>query len=284
MAHRLFLSYRRADSAGQAARLAEDLGEVFGEEHVFIDIADLTAGRPFPQEIEAALDQADALLVVIGPRWLEHRDEGRRIDDPTDWVRREVGRALGLAKPTLPVLVGGALLPRSDSLPAEIARLTESTAVEVTDSRWRYDVGRLFGALADLGIVPPVETAYPGETVGRVEARGAWLGARDPGTTRAAVLTSLRANRVTVHAEAPDAMALVGGSRTRTRLLGMLLTRPVDWPIRGKLRLTERGPWLQVEILVGEDWGAGVFDSGTGGRYRARLEKIVSELRAATGG
>ena len=34
------------------------------------------------------------LLVVIGPGWLAAADQrGRRLDDPHDWVRVEIGRA-----------------------------------------------------------------------------------------------------------------------------------------------------------------------------------------------
>ncbi|MGH3792738.1 MAG: hypothetical protein ACRDQ9_18475 [Pseudonocardiaceae bacterium] len=48
------------------------------------------------QELLGRVRTAPVLLAVVGPRWLTATDPTgrRRIDDPDDWVRRELAEAL----------------------------------------------------------------------------------------------------------------------------------------------------------------------------------------------
>jgi tetratricopeptide (TPR) repeat protein len=66
------------------------------------------------------------LVVVIGPRWLTLNDAAgeRRIDDPADWVRREIAEALSAGLRVIPVLTGDTALPAEADLPADIAGLS----------------------------------------------------------------------------------------------------------------------------------------------------------------
>ena len=64
---RVFLSYRREDSAGHAGRLADHLLDRFGAGAVFMDVESIEAGVDFTQAIERAISDSDAVLVVIGP-------------------------------------------------------------------------------------------------------------------------------------------------------------------------------------------------------------------------
>src|SRR5262249_32981555 len=66
------------------------------------------------------------LVVVIGPRWLTLTNEAgqRRIDDPQDWIRREIAEALSHGLRVIPVLTGDAVLPAEADLPADIAGLS----------------------------------------------------------------------------------------------------------------------------------------------------------------
>ena len=118
---RIFVSYRREDSAGWAGRLVDDLAEKFGAANVFQDIHSITAGMDFVDAINETLQKTDCALVVIGPFWLSLRDEegGRRLDDASDYVRLEVATALRRGSPVIPVLVGGAKMPAPASLPEE---------------------------------------------------------------------------------------------------------------------------------------------------------------------
>jgi hypothetical protein len=145
----VFVSYRRSDAQGWAGRLGTDLGQAFGEVARFFDLASIPPGADFVAEIERAIAQASAALVLIGPRWLDASDAAgsRRLDDPDDVVRLEISSALARGIPVIPVLLGGATMPRSTELPEPLRPLARRNAVELSDSRWDYDRERLFSAL-----------------------------------------------------------------------------------------------------------------------------------------
>jgi hypothetical protein len=107
--YRVFISYRRGDSAGHAGRLWACLEEYLGHGAVFFDVDDIPPGTPFGQVIVQRIRDAHSVVVVISRHWLAAADEAgrRRLDDPADWVRQEVETALALGKRVIPVLVGG---------------------------------------------------------------------------------------------------------------------------------------------------------------------------------
>lgn len=67
---------------------------------------------------------------MIGPCWLTATDltGRRRIDDPEDWIRRELVEAFAAGVRVIPVLTDDAILPREAELPADIARLSRCQA------------------------------------------------------------------------------------------------------------------------------------------------------------
>ncbi len=147
----VFLSYRREDSAGFAGRLADGLEAEFGAGSVFRDVDDIRPGEDFQLAIDSQLRSVDAVLVLIGPRWLDARIDGaRRLDDPGDLVRLEVATALASGKPVIPVLVGGAPMPGEAELPTLLAALARRQAVVLSDSGWQGDVARLVASLRPL--------------------------------------------------------------------------------------------------------------------------------------
>lgn len=161
---RLFLSYRRDDSAGFAGRLADALEAEFGAGSVFRDVDDIRPGQDFVQAIHDQLADVGAVLVMIGPRWLAPLADGRRrLDDPEDFVRREVRAALDAGKPIIPLLVGGATMPTETDLPEAIADLARRQAVTLTDGGWRNDARRLMDSLAPLlpGVAAPPAPRRP---------------------------------------------------------------------------------------------------------------------------
>ncbi len=150
---KVFISYRRQDTAGHAGRLYDAMAARFGEKHVFVDV-DLEPGVDFVERIKEAIAVSHVLLVMIGPRWamISEVDGGApRLADPDDFVRLEVETALRRPDITvIPVLVAGAQMPDPDSLPEGLRPLAHRNAIELSDMRWRYDVGRLNSTLDEL--------------------------------------------------------------------------------------------------------------------------------------
>jgi hypothetical protein len=50
----------------------------------------------------------------------------------------------------IPALIGGARMPRRESLPERVQPIARRNALELSESRWAYDVGRLFEVLDEL--------------------------------------------------------------------------------------------------------------------------------------
>lgn len=133
---RFFLSYRRDDSAGFAGRLADALEARFGAGSVFRDVDDIAPGEDFVQALDRHLREVDAVLVVIGPRWINDT----RLHDSADFVRREIENALAFDKPLLPLLVGGATMPAQQVLPESLHALARKQAMTLSDADWKRNV------------------------------------------------------------------------------------------------------------------------------------------------
>lgn len=163
MSGRVFISYRRDDASSEAGRLADDIRRHFGDESVYMDTSDIRSGADWPESIRTAVVDAAAVVAVMGPEWILARDEygRRRIDDPQDWVRRELELALGHDRTTMPLLVRHARMPPADALPPEIASLASKQKFDVRSERWTHDVQLFFRDLElHLG-VRRVEVAPP---------------------------------------------------------------------------------------------------------------------------
>src|SRR6266581_4225784 len=146
---RIFLNYRREDTAGHAGRLYDALADQYGPGSVFMEIDTIRAGEDFSEGVRNAVGSSDSVVAVIGSSWLDVRGgEGRRrLDNPEDYVRLELEGALQERVRVVPVLVQGAKMPGPEQLPPSLAPLASRHAVEVSDNRWSYDVGRLISAI-----------------------------------------------------------------------------------------------------------------------------------------
>ncbi len=63
----VFVSYRRDDAAAEAGLILSALREQMPAEVVFKDTSSIVGGDDWPTEIEAALNAAHIVVVVIGP-------------------------------------------------------------------------------------------------------------------------------------------------------------------------------------------------------------------------
>lgn len=84
------------------------------------------------------------MLVLIGPHWLESVDGARRIDDPNDWVRREVEAGLQRREAVVvPVLLEGTLAPTDAELPESIKGLASLHAFAIVGGKLAADIDKL---------------------------------------------------------------------------------------------------------------------------------------------
>lgn len=149
MGDRIFISYRRADTEGYAGRLEDALGQFFGRRRVVRDIGSIDPGQDFRQKSEEMAAGASALIVLIGPRWLEPASGGvPRLHEPGDLVAAEIRAGLAGGQAIVPVLVQGAVMPREDELPEALRPLARRNAVSVSDAQWPADTARLAKVLA----------------------------------------------------------------------------------------------------------------------------------------
>jgi hypothetical protein len=145
---RIFVCYRREDSAPWAGRLHDALAERFGAGNIFQDVEAVRAGESFVEAMDAAVAKADAMLVVIGPRWAAPHGDGRsRLEAADDYVRRELEVGLAYGKRLVPVLVGGARMPTAGDVPDDLRPVVTRQAVVLRDESWHADVGDLARAL-----------------------------------------------------------------------------------------------------------------------------------------
>jgi CHASE2 domain-containing sensor protein len=145
-----FLSYRRSQSQWPATLLYRALTERFGSSSVFMDKRAIDAGDIWPQEIEEASTTCSVMLVLIGPGWIGvgKPDGTRRLDDPDDWVRREVLAGLESAESAVvPVLHDGAAMPGREDLPGPLERLADCNAIVFTGDDIDSELDRLIASV-----------------------------------------------------------------------------------------------------------------------------------------
>jgi formylglycine-generating enzyme required for sulfatase activity len=140
--------------------LSIELARYVGEDSVFLDVDSIALGRDFRQALHERLETCDALLALIGPGWLDAKDQAgkRRLDDPGDYLRQEIAVALIRNIPVTPVLVQGAAMPTPEHLPDDLKELAFRNGFELSHARWHSDVKELAHRLGlDDTHVAPIE-------------------------------------------------------------------------------------------------------------------------------
>lgn len=149
---RIFISYRRADSADVTGRIYDRLTEHFGKTAIFKDVDSIPPGIDFKEHLEKAVGKCRIFLVVIGDRWLDMTDSlhTNRLHDPHDFVRIEIEAALNRNIPIIPLLVRGASMPPEDKLPSSLRRLVYRNAIPIRpDPDFHRDMDRLIEAISN---------------------------------------------------------------------------------------------------------------------------------------
>jgi hypothetical protein len=174
----IFISYRRSDT-DSAVLFYSWLRERFGPEQVFWDRADIPPGARWVDVLNDRLRQSAALVALIGPDWMTMTDEAgrRRLDDPQDWVRREIATALELKLLVLQVMMGGAKAPGADQLPPDLGDLANLQALRLSDLRIREQLNGALDRVVNTALHRPSRaTSRHGGCNG--SSSGRWAGSR----------------------------------------------------------------------------------------------------------
>ncbi len=149
MASKIFISYRRDDSAGHAGRVHDRLEQEFGRESLFMDVDAIPLGVDFVERIGAEVAKCTVLLAIIGPNWLDAADEdgNRRLHSEHDFVRVEIAAALKRNIPVIPILLEGTRVPKAERLPDELKSLARRNGLDVRHTSFRSDMDRLVRGL-----------------------------------------------------------------------------------------------------------------------------------------
>jgi hypothetical protein len=169
----VFISYRRDDSGGYAGRLFDILSVHFGKENTYMDLDTIQGGDNYATVIEDKVGECDALLAVIGERWLTcvGADGSRRLDMAHDYVRMEIAKALERGVRVIPVLVSGAKMPHQPDLPDDLRLLALHQAMDLRDAHFHTDADQLMDVLKQT--VPSI-TSRPRKVRANRFAVAAW--------------------------------------------------------------------------------------------------------------
>jgi hypothetical protein len=102
-------------------------------------------GKTFAKVIANEVSKCDVLLAVIGPNWLDARDNKgkRRLDDPNDFVRIEIAAALHRDISVIPILIEGTPWLKADCLPTDIRELAMRNGLDIRHASFQLDMDKL---------------------------------------------------------------------------------------------------------------------------------------------
>lgn len=154
----VFISYRRDTDAARAALVHHSIEGGFSGETSEVDVTIFRdvrqrLGVDWCAGIQEELARSDLIVAVIGPDWLAARDQHfkRRIDQPEDWVRREVEFALDQNKTIIPLLFDDAPMPPAEALPESLAPLAGRQGLPVRTAQFDLDVQPLLREIMEHG-------------------------------------------------------------------------------------------------------------------------------------
>lgn len=149
---KIFISYRRSDTADVAGRLNDWLVRRFGKNNVFQDVNSLAPGQDFEIEIRSIIHKCDHFLPLIGEKWADtpNKTGERRLNSEDDLVRIELETAFqNRLINVVPILVNGAEMPDTKSLPISIREVTKRNAARIRrDPDFLGDVNKLLSQLS----------------------------------------------------------------------------------------------------------------------------------------
>lgn len=145
--HEIFINYRTKGGKEAAIMCFQELSKRFGQDSVFLARQSIELGDNMDVLLRT-VRRCHVLLVLIHEGWIDepHRsDPGRReLDDPQDWVRREIEEGLSSGALIVPLFIGRKveqLDPRR--LPRSIAELADYQYTRLDLHNQQQDFARI---------------------------------------------------------------------------------------------------------------------------------------------
>jgi hypothetical protein len=168
----IFINYRRQTDSGVAGRIYDGLSQALPGASIFMDVDKLNPGEDFEEALTRTLESSKVFLAIIGPEWATVRNQAGkpRLDEPADFVRREINVALTKGVRVIPVLVSGAQMPDARTLPDDLKPLIKRHVIELRHERFGADLEALIRAISTVApsarLSPHRKTIFIAATVG----------------------------------------------------------------------------------------------------------------------
>ena len=127
----VFFSYRREGGSPVVRSVQQALKDQY---RIFVDVDRLGTGH-FDTRLLDTIARAPNFVVFLSPGSLD------RCQDPDDWLRREIARAIGTGRNIIPVTLPGFTFPPAEAIPEDIRDMARHDAVEYSH--------RYFNAMVD---------------------------------------------------------------------------------------------------------------------------------------
>jgi hypothetical protein len=160
----IFVNYRTGDGDWAASRIDGALSDRFGSHEVFLAPKSIPPGSDFEDDILSAVRSSTVLLVVVGADWLRKDTNGQRgLDDPADWVRREIAEAIKHRLIVVPILIDRTERLTHASLPPDIAAITTAQFIRLDHRTAHRDLADLATKMVKLapGLAWPTDPPLP---------------------------------------------------------------------------------------------------------------------------
>lgn len=141
--YKVFISYERQDAAGWAGSIYQQLKGYYGSGVVFKDEEETRTGTDWQPRLLRLISECDAFIVIIGHDWGDARMIGK-LNDPTNWVYKEIDAAVDEKKPIFPVVIEGASVPTA-RIPDKLGRALNRHQFRFRQNSqlWREDIEKL---------------------------------------------------------------------------------------------------------------------------------------------
>lgn len=142
----VFLSYRRGDIGWMTSIYREFDRKKYSDIKVFRDIEHIPEGTDFSERLKNEIDKSDVILVLVADVWEERAEKGD-LNDPKDWVRKELLYAIKQQKLLLPLFIEDKSFPK---LASEFDELTGKEGARIHSLTIDDDIDKLAKTLREL--------------------------------------------------------------------------------------------------------------------------------------